>query len=109
MIDLARAFYIKSMVTAAARQGARVAAVTADPTSGGGYTAVRTRVSNVIQYAGLDSFSVTVSQLGNPLDRDQVQVNGSFHWVFFGLFNHFGASTITNPQQLTATAVAAIE
>lgn len=66
MIDLSRAFYIKSMITAAAREGVRVAAVTGDP-AGGGYTTVRDRVRAVLQSSGIDTVSVSVSTLGPQL------------------------------------------
>src|SRR5437762_635218 len=51
VIDLSRAFYLKSMITAAAREGARVAAVTPDP-SGVGRDSVVARVGKVLQPTG---------------------------------------------------------
>lgn len=105
VIDLSRAFYIKSMITAAAREGARVAAVTPDPTNFG-KPAVVARVTTVLQPTGVTTPTVTVTVDGSVGDQTTtVAVSTQFSWLYLGLFNYVGASSITNPQTLTASSV----
>ncbi len=110
VIDLSRAFYLKSLITSAAREGARVAAVTPDPT-GANKDSVTTRVARVLSpmvggtYA-LSAPTVTVTVDGVVGDETtKVVVTSTFSWLYLGLFNIFGASGFTNPQTLTASSV----
>jgi Flp pilus assembly protein TadG len=119
VVDLSRAFYLKSMITAAARQGVRVAIVQSFPTSadgsgpitGAGFDSVYTRVSRVLQYTGMPLAVSDVQAYrtyGNPTPGaavDSVRVQTQFNWLYLGLFGYLGSSSITNPQTLTATAV----
>jgi Flp pilus assembly protein TadG len=105
VIDLSRAFFLKSMTTSAAREGARVAVVTPDPTISPGRDSVLARVNKVLQPTGMSAPSVTVSvtgALGNQ--RTRVLVSSSFDWLYLGALNYFGAS-IANPETLSASFV----
>ncbi len=52
MIDLGRALFLLNNLTAAVREGARLAAVQDDPTTGANQTAVQNRVTGYIQNFG---------------------------------------------------------
>lgn len=110
VIDLSRAFYLKSLITAAARQGARVAAVTPDP-AGAGRDSVVARVDRVLSPVvgggySMSAPTVTVTVAGAVGDETaKVVVTSTFSWLYLGLFNIFGASGFTNPQALTASSV----
>lgn len=105
VIDLSRAFYIKSMTTAAAREGARVAAVTSDPTTSPGYDSVQARVNTVLQPLGVSTPDISVTMVGPFGDqRARVRVSTSFEWLYLGALNYFGGS-IANPETLSSTFV----
>lgn len=105
VIDLSRAFFLKSMTTSAAREGARVAAVTSNPTASPGLDAVQARVNKVLEPTGMTSPSVIVTVTGSTGDqRTRVRVSSSFNWLYLGALNYFGAS-IANPETLKASFV----
>ncbi len=105
VIDLSRAFFLKSMTTSAAREGARVAVVTANPATSPGLDSVQARVNKVLQPTGMTPPSVVVTVSGSPGDqRTRVRVSSSFDWLYLGALNYFGAS-IANPETLSASFV----
>jgi len=96
-VDFGRAFFVKSVVEQAAREGVRMRAVTTPADSG----IVRQRVTDVANSSG-----VTVSQLvveAVPPKRVHVVVTTDFNWLFPGMFNLFGAK-FTNPMPLKGEA-----
>ena len=105
MIDLSRAYYLKNLLRAAAREGCRVAAVLPNPSAGADYDSVYTRVTKVLQPTGMTVTSGDVVVTAPTGSQYKVQVTTEFNWLYLGLFNLFGASGITNPQTLTASAV----
>ena len=113
VVDLSRAFYMKSMLTSAARDGARLATTLGNPLTGANPAAdnqsVIDRVNQVltpvtaVAAVGLDNVSTTVT---SPIaSHYQVTVSGDFHWLYLGLLNFFSPGQFTNPQTLTASAV----
>jgi len=98
-VDFGRAFFVKNVVSQAAREGVRLRAVSSSADS----ALVRTRVLDVCNAA-----NVTVSQLditGPDAARQvSVKVTAEFNWIFPGVFNLFGAN-FTNPMSLTGEAV----
>jgi Flp pilus assembly protein TadG len=87
MLDFGRAFHAKSIVDAAAREGARVAVVTA-PDVG----VVQTRVNDVLVAGGITGAPLaTVSAVG-PDHMVTVQVTVTFQFVTPGVFSLIGAS-----------------
>jgi Flp pilus assembly protein TadG len=82
IIDFGRALFLMNNLTAAVREGARLAAVQSDPTTGGSQTAVQDRVTAYIEnfggtapttqatvtpnLAGGKVYSVTVTLTGYP-------------------------------------------
>lgn len=109
VVDLSRAFYLKSMMKSAAREAARVSAVQpGDPSVSPGYDSVYARASRVLAFTGMAlpvaNLKVTRT-LSPPNSVDSVSVTAQFNWLYLGLLNLFGATGITNPQTLTATAV----
>ena len=113
VVDLSRAFYMKSVLTSAARDGARLAASLGNPLTGAvpaaDNDAVVARVMLVLlpvtQQAGVGLSSVAISVTAPAANHYQVQVSGNFHWLYLGLLNFFGPGTFSNPQTLTANAV----
>jgi Flp pilus assembly protein TadG len=105
VVDLSRAYYLKNMLRAAARQGCRVAAVLPNPSAGADYDSVYVRVTKVLQPTGLTVTTGDVVVTAPTTSQYKVQVTTQFNWLYLGLFNLFGASGITNPQTLTASAV----
>jgi Flp pilus assembly protein TadG len=98
-VDFGRAFFVKNVVSQAAREGVRLRAVTSSADS----AMVRDRVLQVANAA-----NVTISQLAiNGPDATRqvsVTVTAEFNWIFPGVFNLFGAN-FTNPMSLTGEAV----
>ena len=98
-VDFGRAFFVKNVVSQAAREGVRLRAVSSSADSG----LVRDRVLQVANAA-----SVTISDLAiNGPDASRqvtVTVTAEFNWIFPGVFNLFGAN-FTNPMSLTGEAV----
>ena len=98
-VDFGRAFFVKNVVSQAAREGVRLRAVSSSADS----ALVRDRVLQVANAA-----NVTVSQLsitGPDASRQvSVKVTAEFNWIFPGVFNLFGAN-FTNPMSLTGEAV----
>ena len=98
-VDFGRAFFVKNVVSQAAREGVRLRAVTSSADSG----LVRARVLQVANAA-----NVTISQLAiagpDPSRQVTVTVTAEFNWIFPGVFNLFGAN-FTNPMSLTGEAV----
>ena len=109
VVDLSRAFYLKSMMNSAAREAVRVSVVQAtDPGSSPAYDTVYARASAVLAYTGmaLPASNFKVTRLGSsPNMVDSVSVTAQFNWLYLGLLSLFGATGITNPQTLIATAV----
>jgi Flp pilus assembly protein TadG len=121
VVDLTRAYWLKSMVNDASRQGARVAAVQDQASIGAGLDSVLARVNKVLEPTGindpasshvtLDSVVVTpldfdpdAAGVSNTTDHYRVKVAIHFDWLYLGLLNLFGPS-VSNPQTLTASAV----
>jgi Flp pilus assembly protein TadG len=98
VVDFGRAFFVKSVLEQAAREGVRLRAVTSAADSG----LVRDRV---LQVAGASGVTVTALQIEGPTATRQVRVRvtGEFSWIFPGVFNLFGAG-FTNPMSLTGDA-----
>ena len=98
-VDFGRAFFVKNVVSQAAREGVRLRAVSSSADS----ALVRDRVLQVA-----NSANVTVSNLviaGPDAARQvTVTVTAEFNWIFPGVFNLFGAN-FTNPMSLTGEAV----
>jgi Flp pilus assembly protein TadG len=86
MLDFGRAFHTKSLLDQAAREGARVAVVTA-PDVG----IVQGRVSDVLATGGVTAKSTTVSAVG-PDRMVTVTVTTTFTFVTPGVFTLIGAS-----------------
>ncbi len=113
VVDLSRAFYMKSMLTSAARDGARLASTLGSPLSGSNPPAdndsVVARVNQVLlpvtQSAGVGLSGVSVSVTSPLTSHYQVTVSGNFNWLYLGLLNLFSPGNFTNPQTLTASAV----
>jgi len=105
VIDLSRAFFLKSMTTSAAREGARVAVVTANPTASPGLDSVQARVNKVLQPTGMTTPSIVVTVTGaTGAQTTRVRVSSTFDWLYLGALNYFGAS-IANPETLRASFV----
>ena len=111
VVDLSRAFHVRSILNSAAREGARTAIGLGVPAGGVGsdtlspdYQQVRSRVREVLSDAGLTS---SLIQVEGPDGQNQitVTVTNSFNWLYLGAFNQFAPGTFTNPQALTAKAV----
>jgi len=83
VVDLARAFMIKSMLEQSAREGARMYAAIDD------HDAAWRRVKLVAGAAGLDSSKVTVALDNGSSKGDPVTctASASFKWLYPGLFN----------------------
>jgi Flp pilus assembly protein TadG len=98
VVDFSRAFFVKSVLEQAAREGVRLRAVKSAADS----AEVRDRV---LQVAGASGVSVTTLLIEGPTATRQVHlvVTGEFNWIFPGMFNLFGAS-FTNPMSLTGEA-----
>jgi len=98
-VDFGRAFFVKNVVSQAAREGVRLRAVSSSADS----ALVRDRVLQVANAA-----NVTISQLSiagpDPSRQVTVTVTAEFNWIFPGVFNLFGAN-FTNPMSLTGEAV----
>jgi Flp pilus assembly protein TadG len=85
MLDFGRAFHAKNILDAAAREGCRVAVVTAPDEA-----IVKTRVATVCSSGGITPTRTTVSPVGE--DRMvTVEVNARFTFVTPGLFALFGS------------------
>ena len=98
-VDFGRAFFVKNVVSQAAREGVRLRAVSSSADS----SLVRDRVLQVANAA-----NVTISQLSiagpDAARQVTVTVTAEFNWIFPGVFNLFGAN-FTNPMSLTGEAV----
>jgi Flp pilus assembly protein TadG len=97
-VDFGRAFFVKSVVEQAAREGVRLRAVTSAADS-----ALVTQ--RVLQVANSSGVGVTSIQIEGPTASKQVHVvvMGQFNWIFPGVFNLFGAN-FTNPMPLKGEA-----
>jgi Flp pilus assembly protein TadG len=97
-VDFGRAFFVKSVVEQAAREGVRMRAVTSAADS----ALVTQRVLQVANSSGVTVSSVLIE---GPLPSKQVhvKVTAPFNWMFPGLFNMFGAN-FTNPTSLKGEA-----
>lgn len=101
VIDVSRAFWVKNVVTQAAREGARLLVVKtmADADE------VQDRVQMILDTANVPLVACTVTAPGAAADKlRRVQVDGEFNWLFPGLFNWLGAG-FTNPMTITAVTV----
>jgi len=98
-VDFGRAFFVKNVVSQAAREGVRLRAVTSSADSG----LVRDRVLQVANAANVTVSSLAIA--GPDASRQvTVTVTAEFNWIFPGVFNLFGAN-FTNPMSLTGEAV----
>jgi len=99
VVDFGRAFFVKNVVSQAAREGVRLRAVSSSADS----ALVRDRVLRV---ANASNVTVrTLSITGPDASRQvAVTVTAEFNWIFPGVFNLFGAN-FTNPMSLTGEAV----
>lgn len=97
-VDFGRAFFVKSVVEQAAREGVRLRAVTSAADS----ALVTQRVLEVANSSGVGVSSLLIE---GPLPSKQVHVvvTGDFNWIFPGVFNLFGAN-FTNPMPLKGEA-----
>ena len=99
VVDLSRAFWVKSTVHQAAREGVRYLVVhtLADSSD------VRARVGEVL---GAARVPMSALQIDGPLPgpRYEVTVGAEFRWLFPGLFAWMGAE-FDNPMTLQATCV----
>lgn len=86
MLDFGRAFHTKSLLDQAAREGARIAVVTA-PDAG----LVTDRATAVLSAGGVTPTSVTVTGPG-PDRMVTVTVNTTFSFITPGVFALFGGS-----------------
>ena len=100
VVDLSRAFWIKSVAATAARQGARTAAVV---TSSDADT-IRSQVRRVLNLANIETADIGTITITPANGQIEVEVPVHFNWLYLGLLNLFG-STFTNPQTITARAV----
>jgi len=99
VVDFGRAFFVKNVVSQAAREGVRLRAVSSSADS----ALVRDRV---LQVANASNVTVTSLSITGPDASRQVAVTvtAEFNWIFPGVFNLFGAN-FTNPMSLTGEAV----
>ena len=99
VVDFGRAFFVKNVVSQAAREGVRLRAVSSSADS----ALVRDRV---LQVANASNVTVTSLAIAGPDASRQVSVTvtAEFNWIFPGVFNLFGAN-FTNPMSLTGQAV----
>lgn len=108
VIDYARAFHYKNMLSAAARQGARTFAVT--PLDGNGnadttsvYGAVRNVFNPTDATSGKLTSIVATGPTGSaPNQTVTVTVTADFNFLFPGLMRLMGA-TLNNPVPLTGS------
>ena len=96
-VDFGRAFFVRSVLEQAAREGVRMRAVTTSADS----ALVRDRVLQVANSSGVTVSNLLIEAL--PSKQVHVQVTGEFNWIFPGMFNLFGAN-FTNPMPLTGDA-----
>lgn len=96
-VDFGRAFFVRSVLEQAAREGVRMRAVTTSADS----ALVRDRVLQVANSSGVTVSNLLIEAL--PSKQVHVQVTGDFNWIFPGMFNLFGAN-FTNPMPLTGDA-----
>ena len=96
-VDFGRAFFVRSVLEQAAREGVRMRAVTTPADS----ALVRDRVLQVANSSGVTVSNLLIEAL--PSKQVHVQVTGDFNWIFPGMFNLFGAN-FTNPMPLTGDA-----
>lgn len=95
VVDFSRAFFMKSILTAAAREGARLAVVTNDP------AAAQTRAVDVAKSGGVTD--ATSSVTGPDANKFmECTVSGNFSFLYPGLFSWLGNS-FSNPMLLTAS------
>lgn len=108
VVDLSRAFYVKGMLTSAAREGARVACELQTPTvnNSADNDSVKAHVNRALSPVtanasyGLSGVSVNVAPSGSLY---RVTVSGNFTWLYLGMLNAFQAGVFTNPETLTAS------
>lgn len=113
VVDLSRAFYMKSVLTSAARDGARLAASLGNPLTGANppadNDAVVARVNLVLlpvtQQGTVGLSNIAIAVTTPAASHYKVQVSGNFQWLYLGVLNFFGPGTFSNPQTLTANAV----
>lgn len=100
VVDFSRAFLMKSTLSAAAREGARVAVVTSDPALA--QSLGEARAESVASASGVGSPNATIAAPdGNKMVT--CTITGSFSFLYPGLFQWLGNS-FSNPMTLTATA-----
>lgn len=108
VVDLSRAFYMKSVLTSAARDGARLAAVQGNPLAGADNDSVKAKVNRILlpvtKTAGVGLSAVTIVVTTPLANHYKVTVSGNFNWLFLGALNLFGPGTFSNPQSLSANA-----
>ena len=97
-VDFGRAFFVRSVVEQAAREGVRMRAVM----TAADVDLITARVNQVANASGV-TVSAVVIEGPLPTKQVHVQVTTNFNWIFPGMFNLFGAS-FTNPMPLTDDA-----
>ena len=108
VVDLSRAFYMKGMLTSAAREGARLSVQLGTPAANpsADYDTVKARVTRSLapvtadSTSGLSAVTVTIAPVGQLY---KVTVSGNFNWLYLGILNEFQAGVFTNPQNLSAS------
>jgi len=97
-VDFGRAFFVKNVVSQAAREGVRLRAVASSADS----ALVRDRVLQVANAANVTISGISITG-PDPSRQVSVEVTAEFNWIFPGVFNLFGAN-FTNPMPLKAEA-----
>jgi len=97
-VDFGRAFFVKNVVSQAAREGVRLRAVASSADS----ALVRDRVLQVANAANVTISGISITG-PDPSRQVGVEVTAEFNWIFPGVFNLFGAN-FTNPMPLKAEA-----
>lgn len=102
VVDMSRAFWVKNVVTQAAREGARWLA--AHPTTD--VANVQARAAQVLTGANLTLKTCTITEVGTT--HKKVTVSSDFNWLFLGLFSWVG-NTFTNPVTLSGACTMYME
>lgn len=102
VVDMSRAFWVKNVVTQAAREGARWLA--AHPTTD--VANVQARAAEVLTGANLTIKTCTITAVGAT--HKKVTVSSDFNWLFLGLFSWVG-NAFTNPVTLSGACTMYME
>jgi Flp pilus assembly protein TadG len=102
VVDVSRAFWVKNVVTQAAREGARWLA--AHPTAD--LASVQNRAAEVLTGSNLTIKTCSVTAVGAT--HKKVTVSSDFNWLFLGLFSWVG-NTFSNPVTLSGACTMYME